>query len=101
MVILLFSASFLLALAVPMSSQSCSESPPRGFSSRFFAKHLSAAAAKYFEFVIVFVEVTSGTRIRLLEDYIDAPAWNRPELAAQLTGGGLGGFDLPHPCRSL
>jgi len=32
--------------------------------------HLSRAAAKYFEFVIVFVGVTSGTRIRLLEDYI-------------------------------
>ena len=49
----------------------------------------------------MFVGVTSGTRIRLLEDYIGAPAWNRPELAAELTGGGLGAFDLAHPGRSV
>ena len=33
----------------------------------------------------MFVGVTGGTRIRLLQDYIDAPAWDRPGLAAQLT----------------
>ena len=33
----------------------------------------------------MFVGVTSGTRIHRLQDYIDAPPWNRPELAAQLT----------------
>jgi hypothetical protein len=33
----------------------------------------------------VFVGVKNGTRIRLLQDYIDAPAWNRPGPAAQLT----------------
>jgi hypothetical protein len=37
------------------------------------------------QFVVLFVGVSSGTRIRLLQDYIDAPPWNRPEMAAQLT----------------
>src|SRR5215469_14713361 len=83
MVILLFSASFLLASRFAMSSQSYSDSPP--ISSRFFRKSPQPAAAKYFEFVIVFVGMPSGTRIRLLENYIDAPAWTRPELAAQLS----------------
>src|ERR1700751_5198272 len=83
MVILLFVASFLLALAVSyMTSRLFRES---AILSRFFAKHLSAVVAKYFQLVIVFPGVSSGTRIRLLEVYIDAPHWNRPEMAAQLT----------------
>jgi hypothetical protein len=85
MVILLFSASFLLALAVSYVISKLFRESAEGFLSRFFRKHVSAAAAKYLQFVIVFVGVTSGTRIRLLQDYIDAPAWDRPGLAAQLT----------------
>ena len=43
------------------------------------------AAAKYLQFVTVFVGVASGTRIRLLEGHIDAPSRNRAQLASQLT----------------
>jgi uncharacterized metal-binding protein len=85
MVILLFTASFLLSLAVSYVISKLFRESAEGFLSRFFARPLSAAAAKYLQFVIVFVGVTSGTRIHLLEDYIDAPPWNRPDLAAQLT----------------
>ena len=85
MVILLFTASFLLSLAVSYVIAKLFRESAEGFLSRFFARPLSAAAAKYLEFVIVFVGVTSGTRIHLLQDYIDAPPWNRPELAAELT----------------
>ena len=73
MVILLFTASFLLSLAVSYVISKLFRESVEGFLSRFFARHLSAVAAKYLQFVIVFVGVTSGTRIHRLQDYIDAP----------------------------
>jgi hypothetical protein len=85
MVILLFVASFLLALAVSYVISRLFRESAEAILSRFFAKHVSAVVAKYLQLVIVFVGVSNGTRIRLLEDYIDAPPWNRPEMAAQLT----------------
>jgi hypothetical protein len=85
MVILPFVASFLLALAVSYVTSRLFRESAEAILSRFFAKHLSAVVAKYLQLVIVFVGVSSGARIRLLEDYINAPPWNRPEMAAQLT----------------
>lgn len=85
MVITLFVVSFALALAVSYFISKLFRESAEGILSRFFAKHVSAAAAKYLQLVIVFVGVTSGTRIRLLQDYIDSPAWDRPGMAAQLT----------------
>ena len=76
MVITLFVDSFALALAVSYFISKLFRESAEGFLSRFFAKHVSTAAAKYLQLVIVFVGVTGGTRIRLLQDYIDSPAWD-------------------------
>ena len=100
MVILLFTASFLLSLAVSYVIAKLFRESAEGFLSRFFARPLSAAAAKYLEFVIVFVGVTSGTRIHLLQDYIDAPPLESAGACRPAHPGGLGPFHLPHPGRS-
>jgi hypothetical protein len=73
MVILRFVASFLLALAVSYVISRLFRESAEAILSRLFAKHVSAVVAKYLQLVIVFLGVSSGTRIRLLEVYIDAP----------------------------
>ena len=85
MVVILFVASFLLALALSFGVSKLCRDPVEAIANHFLAKNISAGAAKYLQLAIVLVGVSSGTRVRLLEDYISAPAYNKPELAAQLT----------------
>jgi len=85
MVVILFGVSFLLALALSFGVAKLCRDPVEAISNHFLAKNISAGAAKYLQLAIVLAGVSSGTRVRLLEDYISAPAYNKPELAAQLT----------------
>ena len=85
MVVLLFVVSFLFALAVSYDVSKLCRDPVEAIANHFLAKNISAGAAKYLQLAILLVGVSSGTRVRLLEDYISAPAYNKPELAAQLT----------------
>jgi len=85
MVVILFVVSFLLALGVSYGVSKLSRDAVEAIANRFLAKNISAGAAKYLQFAIILVGISNGTRVRLLEDYISAPAYNKPELAAQLT----------------
>ncbi|MGB8493834.1 MAG: hypothetical protein WCE53_05485 [Candidatus Acidiferrum sp.] len=85
MVVILFVVSFMLALALSYGVSKLCKDAVEAIANHFLAKNISAGAAKYLQLAIILVGVSSGTRVRLLEDYISAPAWNKPELAAQLT----------------
>jgi len=85
MVLALFILSIALAFAVSYGVSKLCRDVAEVVLNRFFARNVSFLTAKYLQFIVVFVGVSCGTRIRLLEDYIGAPAWNRTDLAAQLT----------------
>ncbi len=85
MVVILFVVSFLLALGVAYGVSKICRDAVQAILNRFLAKNISAAAAKYLQLVIVLVGVSSGTRVQLLQDYINAPAWSKPEIAVQVT----------------
>lgn len=85
MVLALFVVSFALALTISYGLSKICREAAETVLSRFLARNISTAAAKYLQFVIILVGASNGTRIRLLEDYLGAPDWNRPELTAQLT----------------
>jgi hypothetical protein len=82
---LLFVVSFLLALGVAFGVAWISKEPIESILHRFFAVHLSDALSKYLRFAIFIVGVTAGARIRALEEYIAAPAYNKTALNAALT----------------
>lgn len=85
MVLALFVVSFVLACFVSYALSRICREVAAHILSRLLAKNIAIAAAKYLQFVIILVGVSNGTRIRLMEDYLNAPEWNRPALTAQLT----------------
>ena len=85
MVILLFMLSFGLALCVSWGVARICRDVSEPLLTRFFARNPSLLGAKYLQFIVIIVGVSSGTRIRLLEDFAGAPSWNRPDLVEQLT----------------
>jgi hypothetical protein len=85
MFVVLFLSTFLLALAIAVTVAWATKEPIEAILRHFFAVHLSAAFAKYFQLAIVLVGVTAGTRVRALQDYISAPEYNKQALLAQLT----------------
>lgn len=85
MIVTLFVVSFLLALGVSYGVSKLCRDHVEAIANRFLAKNISAGTAKYLQFAIILVGISNGTRVRLLEDYMSAPAWSKPELAAQLT----------------
>ena len=52
---------------------------------RFVSRQVGEAFTKYLGFAIVVVGIASRSRVRLLEDFMGAPAYNRDTLNAQLT----------------
>jgi len=85
MVLALFILSIALALGVSYGASKLCRDVAEAVMNRYLSRNASMVTAKYLQLVIVFVGVSSGTRIRLMEDYINAPSWNRAELTAQLT----------------
>ncbi len=85
MIVILFVVSFLLALGVAYGVSKISKDAVQAILNRFLAKNIGTATAKYLQLVIVLVGVSSGTRVQLLQDYINAPTWSKPEMAAQVT----------------
>lgn len=85
MILALFLLSLAVALGVSYGIARLCRDVAEGVLRRFLSKNAGILTAKYLQFVIVVVGVSSGTRLRLLEDYIGAPTWSRPDLAAQLT----------------
>jgi hypothetical protein len=84
-VLILFVLSLGLALGVSYAMGRICRDVLEPILSRFFTKNPSMLMAKYLQLVVVVVGVSCGTRIRLIEDYVGAPSWNRRDLAEQLT----------------
>ena len=48
-------------------------------------KDVAAAWTRYVVFALGVAGVAAGTRVRLLEEYLEAPSWNQSSLQGQLT----------------
>ena len=87
MVIAIFLTSVVLAFGVSFGGARLAKDVIEALLRRFISRELSEAITKYLGFAIMVVGVASGSRTRLLEDFVGAPAYNRDALNAQLTPG--------------
>ncbi len=86
MFVALFGASFVLALALSVAVAWVSREAIESVLRRFVADHVVRAAfSKYIRFAIVVVGISTGTRVRVLQEYISATAENKAAMAAALT----------------
>jgi hypothetical protein len=85
MFVVLLAASFVLALAISATVACLFAKPIDGILHRFVGDKISATLSKYLRFAIVVVGISAGTRVRPLEEYIAAPSYNKPALAAAVT----------------
>src|SRR5258708_37289661 len=86
MFVALFGASFVLGLALSVAVAWVSREAIESVLRRFVADHVVRAAfSKYIGFAIVVVGISTGTRVRVLQEYISATAENKAAMAAALT----------------
>ncbi|HVS89380.1 MAG TPA: hypothetical protein VHF01_14315 [Candidatus Acidoferrum sp.] len=85
MFVVLLVASFVLALAMSATVAWLFAKPIDGILHRFVEDRISATLSKYLRFATVVVGISAGTRVRPLEEYIAAPAYNKADLRAALT----------------
>ncbi len=86
MFVALFGASFVLALALSVAVAWVSREAIESVLRLFVADHVVRAAfSKYIRFAIVVVGISTGTRVRILQEYISATAENKAAMAAALT----------------
>jgi len=85
MFVLLFVASLLLSFGVAFLVAWGSRDPIENVLHHFFPANISSALAKYLQLATILIGVTSGARIRALQEYISAPDYNKSAMTAQLT----------------
>ena len=85
MFVVLFLVSFLLAFAVSSGVAWAGKEPIEGILHHFFSPNVTAAMSKYLRLAVVLVGVSSGARIRILEEYIAASPANKVEMTDALT----------------
>src|SRR5436305_875185 len=86
MFIALFAASFVLALVLSATLAWLSREAMDAILRRFVVDPVVRGGfEKYIRFAIVVVGISSGTRVRPLQEYISAADWNKPALQAALT----------------
>jgi hypothetical protein len=85
MFVVLFLVTFLLAFAISSGVAWAGKEPIEGILHHFFSVNVTAAMSKYLRLAIVLVGVSSGARIRVLEEYIAASAGNKIEMSNALT----------------
>lgn len=85
MVIAIFLTSVALAFGVAFGVARVARDVIEALLQRFVSRELSEAITRYLGFAIMVVGVASGSRVRLLEDFVGAPAYSREALSAQLT----------------
>ena len=85
MFVVLFLVTFLLAFAISSGVAWAGKEPIEGILHHFFTVNVTAAMSKYLRLAIVLVGVSSGARIRVLEEYIAASAGNKIEMSNALT----------------
>jgi ABC-type xylose transport system permease subunit len=85
MVIAIFLTSVVLAFGVSFGVARLAKDVMEALLRRFISQELSEAVTRYMGFAVMVVGVASGSRVRLLEDFVGAPVYNRDALNAQLT----------------
>jgi len=86
MFVILFLASFALALALSLFIAYISRDAIDSILRRFVGDDaVRAGFEKYIRFGIVVVGIMGGTRVRALQEYIAASSWNKTALEAALT----------------
>ncbi|HXY26097.1 MAG TPA: hypothetical protein VEI73_15680 [Candidatus Acidoferrum sp.] len=86
MFVILFLASFVLALALSLFIAYISRDAIDSILRRFVGDDaVRAGFEKYIRFGIVVVGIMGGTRVRALQEYIASASWNKTALEAALT----------------
>jgi hypothetical protein len=85
MFVVLFFVTFFLAFAISSGVAWAGKEPIEGILHHFFSPTVTAAFSKYLRLAIVLIGVSSGARIRILEEYIGASAGAKTEMTNALT----------------
>jgi hypothetical protein len=85
MFIVLFLVTFLLALGISSGVAWAGKEPIEGILHHFFSFNVTAAMSKYLRLAIVLIGVSSGARIRILEEFIGASAATKIQMTDALT----------------
>src|ERR1700738_4401371 len=85
MFVVLFLVTFLLAFAISSGVAWAGKEPIEGILHHFFTVNVTAAMSKYLRLAIVLVGVSSGARIRVLEEYMGASVANKIRMTDALT----------------
>ena|ERR1700720_2865579 len=81
----LFLVTFLVAFGISSGVAWAGKEPIEGILHHFFSLNVTAAMSKYLRLAIVLIGVSSGARIRVLEEYIGASAANKLQMTDALT----------------
>jgi len=80
-----FLSSLVLAVALSCVVALLFWKPVRSVLLHLLEEDVAAGWTRYVAFALVVAGVSSGTRVRLLEEYLAAPSWNQSALQGQLT----------------
>jgi len=85
MVVVFFLASLAAAIGISWLLAWLFRIPVKNLLQYLVEKDVAEAWTKYIFFVLLIVGVASGTRIRLLEEYLSAASWNQTAIQGQMT----------------
>src|ERR1700686_1624036 len=85
MFVVLFLVTFLLAFGISSGIAWAGKKPIERILDYFFSINVTAAMSKYLRLAIVLIGVSSGARIRVLEEYIGASVANKLQMTDALT----------------
>jgi hypothetical protein len=85
MFVVLFFVTFLVAFGISSGVAWAGKEPIEGILHHFFSLNVTAAMSKYLRLAMVLIGVSSGARIRILEEYINASAANKLQMTDALT----------------
>ena len=85
MFVVLFLVTFLVAFGISSGVAWAGKEPIEGILHHFFSPNVTAAMSKYLRLAMVLIGVSSGARIRILEEYINASAATKLQMKDALT----------------
>ena len=85
MFVVLFLVTFVLAFGISSGVAWAGKEPIEGLLRHFFSFTVTAAMSKYLRLAVVLIGVSSGARIRVLEEYIAASTANKIAMTDALT----------------
>src|SRR5260221_11546563 len=85
MFVVLFLVTFLLAFGISSAVAWAGKEPIEGILHHFFPPNVTAAMSKYLRLAMVLIGVSSGARIRILEEFIGASVANKIRMTDALT----------------